>query len=295
MLQEAARSEREAMEALKTAQARLMESEKLASLGQLVAGVAHEINNPLAFVANNHAVLARDIVMLRELLDLYRSAEPILATVDPALAARITETAERIDVQYTLDNLTGLLSRSRDGLKRIQQIVLDLREFSRHDTSGDEPELADLNVGLQSTANIVHGRAASRQIDVQLELSPLPRVLCYAARINQVILNLLANAIDACPGGGHVTLRSRAVEGGVELEVDDTGCGIDPAIVGKIFDPFFTTKPQGHGTGMGLSISYGIVADHGGKISVNSTPGRGTRFTVFLPLKSPDAIDLART
>lgn len=284
LLQESARSEHEALQALKTAQTRLVQSEKMASLGQLVAGVAHEINNPLAFVANNHAVLARDLAMLCDLLRMYQAVGPKLADADPAAFADIAETAERIDLAYTLTNLPELLARSRDGLKRIQKIVLDLREFSRHDSAADRPEEADLNTGLQSTANMIQGRARSREIRLELDLAPLPRVNCYAAKINQVVMNLLANAIDACEAGGQVTLRSRAVDGGIELQVIDTGHGIDPEIVGKIFDPFFTTKPQGEGTGMGLSISYGIISEHGGKISVESTLGSGTCFTIHLPL-----------
>src|SRR6185437_14922809 len=133
------------------------------------------------------------------------------------------------------------------------------------------------------TVNIVRGRAAKRGVAVELDLSQLPPVLCYPAKVNQVILNLLANAIDACADGGEVTVRTRAAEGGVELHVQDTGHGIEPAIRDKIFDPFFTTKPPGEGTGLGLSISHGIVQDHGGRIDVESAPGQGAHFTVRLP------------
>src|SRR5262249_560090 len=163
---------------------------------------------------------------------------------------------EAIDLPYTLDNLSGLMSRSGEGLKRIQQIVKDLRLFARLDES-DLHEV-DLNTSVASTVNIIQGQARKQRVALETELAPLPGVICQAAQINQVVLNLLGNAIDACPTGGKVTVRTRATAGGVVIEVADTGCGIDPAIRQRIFDPFFTTKPPGKGTGLGLSISYGI-------------------------------------
>jgi PAS domain S-box-containing protein len=287
-LEESARAEHEALEALKAAQARLVQSEKLASLGQLVAGVAHEINNPLAFVVNNQVVLERDMAMVGKLLGMYRAADATIARGDPGAAAEIGALAEQIDLPYTLANLREMLSRSRDGLRRIQQIVQDLREFARHDqTAGDQPEETDVNIGIRSTSNIVRALARGHGVELELDLAPLPAIACFPARINQVVLNLLTNAIDACKSGGKVTMRSRPAaasgDGGVELQVIDTGCGIPAELQDKIFDPFFTTKALGEGTGMGLSISYGIVRDHGGRITVDSAPGRGTTFAVYLP------------
>lgn len=293
LLQEAARSEREAHDKLKLAQSQLVQSEKLAGLGQLVAGVAHEINNPLAFVTNNVVVLQRDMPHLVEVLRLYQGSEQGLAATDPATLARIHELAERMDLEYVLENLADTLARSRDGLKRIQQIVKDLREFSRQEAIGDVQEGVDLNPGIQSTINIVRGRAKHQNVEIELDLSPLPGIACYPAKMNQVVMNLLANAIDACHDGGKVTVRSRAVAGGVELEVSDTGCGINATLLEKIFDPFFTTKPVGKGTGLGLSISHGIVAEHGGTIKVESAAGKGTCFTVRLPLVLPSDLKAA--
>ena len=284
-LQEMAESERQAHAALKQAQSQLVQQEKLASLGLIVAGVAHEVNNPVAFVTNNVVVLGRDVGEMRDLIALYEQAEDVIARENPALAEQIREFRDRVDMSYTLANIQGLLLRSRDGLKRIQQIVSHLRLFAHLDEG--EINEADLNDGIESTAAIIEGNARRKHVKLVRELSPVPMVTCHAAKINQVVLNLLTNAIDATPEGGTVTIRSAAEEHGVRIEVADTGCGIDPAVKDRIFDPFFTTKPIGSGTGLGLSISYGIVKDHGGTIEVESTPGAGARFIVRLPWKAP--------
>jgi two-component system NtrC family sensor kinase len=284
LLEAAVRSEREAHETLKRAQSALVQTEKLASLGQMVAGVAHEINNPLAFISSNLAVLQRDAAALRELVDLYRQAEATLATADPALLARLQDAGERIDVDYTMQHLGHLLERSREGVRRIAKIVKDMRGFARLDES--ERDDVDLNPAVESTVNIVQGHAARKGVRISTELAPLPFVACNPAKINQVVMNLLTNAIDACAGGGEVTVRTVADERGVAIEVTDTGPGIDPAIRDRIFDPFFTTKPIGEGTGLGLSISYGIAREHGGAIDVDSTPGKGARFALRLPRRT---------
>jgi PAS domain S-box-containing protein len=285
-LEEAVQSERQAHQKLKDAQSQLVQAEKLAGLGQMVAGVAHEINNPLSFVANNVAVLQRDLKAMRQLLELYRQHDAYLAEQKPEAFADVKDLVERIDLNYTLGNLDEMLIRCREGLRRIQQIVKDLRDFARLDDA-DQHE-ADINAGIQSTANIILGRAKKKQVQVQLELGNLPMVVCYPAKVNQVVMNLLANAIDASPEGAIVTVSSRAVDGEVQIEVADRGKGITPEIRSRIFDPFFTTKPLGEGTGLGLSISYGIINDHGGTIEVDSTPGAGSRFTIHLPLQPPE-------
>jgi signal transduction histidine kinase len=188
-----------------------------------------------------------------------------------------------------LDHLGRVMVQSRDGLKRIQHIVKGLRDFARVDES-DLKEV-DLNAGIATTVEIMRPLAIQQQVALEMDLETLPLVTCYAAKINQVVLNLVANAIDASSPGSLVTVRSRpALRGqGVQIEVIDEGCGIEPAILEKIFDPFFTTKPVGKGTGLGLSISYGIVQSQGGRIEVDSSPGKGSRFTIHLPLRPPGA------
>jgi signal transduction histidine kinase len=271
---------------LKRAEAQLVQAEKLSALGQLIAGVAHEINNPLAYVANNVAILRRDAQALQELVQIHQQGMDTLAAHHPDLHAQIDELCNRIDIEYTLGGLETLLCRSSEGLQRIQQIVRDLRDFARLDET--DRFLVDLNEGIRSTVNIIAGHAKKQGVALVVELGALRPLLCYPGKINQVVMNLMANAIDACEPGGQVTLRTGETagepeSGGVEIQIIDNGRGIDPAVRDRIFDAFFTTKPQGKGTGLGLSISAGIVHAHQGRIDVESPPGQGTCFRVFLP------------
>ena len=285
LLAETADSERRAHEARKRAETQLIQSEKLAALGLLVAGVAHEINNPLAFVLGNMEVLGRDVRLIQELCQLYRGADAVLTEHAPELAADIAAFDARIDFRHTITGLERLLSRSVEGLDRIRQIVLDLRDFARLEEAPCKP--VDINAGVELTCRIIRSKAEQKGVVLEIRSEPLPAVTCHGAKINQVILNLLVNAVDACEAGGRVGVRTRALPDGVTIEVTDTGCGIPPAIQSKIFDPFFTTKPIGVGTGLGLAISHSIVEAHRGAIEFESTPGQGTRFAVRLPF-GPD-------
>jgi PAS domain S-box-containing protein len=282
LLERAMETERQTNEALRDAQVLMVQSEKMAGLGNMVAGVAHEINNPLAFVTNNIAVLQRDFAEVCQLLRMYAEADELIAHQRPELHARIAQFRAQVEIAETLTSLPDLFARTADGLRRIRQIVGDLRLFARLDEG--EVNDADLNAGIRSTVTIVQGTARDRDVRIQLELEPLPAVTCHAARINQVIMNLLSNAIDACERGGLVTVRTRADGKHVLVEVIDNGKGIHPSIRDRIFDPFFTTKPIGKGTGLGLSISYRIIQDHNGTIEVESAAGKGSRFTIRLPI-----------
>jgi signal transduction histidine kinase len=270
---------------LREAQAALVQSEKLASLGQLAAGVAHEINNPVAFVTNNLAVLRRDVLAAMTVLDKYREGRGCLARVDPELAAAAARLEVEKDLGYLQANLGRLFDKSLEGLRRVRDIVTNLRDFARLDEA--EFKEIDLTASLTSTLEILHFEIEQRGIRVEKRLAEVPFVLGHPGKLNQVFLNVLLNAVQACGPEGRIEVctRSEAPEA-VVVEIRDNGCGIPAEVLPRIFEPFFTTKPQGQGTGLGLSISYGIIRDHGGSIVAESTPGQGSVFRVRLPLAS---------
>ncbi len=261
---------------LRETQAALVQTEKLASLGQLAAGIAHEINNPIAYVTNNLVVIRRDTQAALAALDAHRRG-------DSAEAARLEQEA---DIGYFRENFARTCDKTLEGLHRVRDIVRNLRDFARLDEA--EFKEADLNDAIRSTIEIVQHQIKAKSIRLESESNPLPPVLCHPGKINQVFLNLLMNAIQACTRGGVVATRTRAEPGeGIVIEVQDNGCGISPAHRSRLFEPFFTTKPVGQGTGLGLSVSFGIVRDHGGAIEVDSEVGSGSTFRVRLPLKPP--------
>ncbi|MBW2267246.1 MAG: hypothetical protein JRH16_01625, partial [Deltaproteobacteria bacterium] len=241
---------------LREAQAQLTQSEKMKSLGQLVAGVAHELNNPIGFV---HANL--------QLLDEY---------IEKLVQAQRTE----MDTQPVQEAIAKLLSRSREGTTRVKKIVQDLRTFSRMDQA--DLQDADLHEEIERTLRLMEPRFKN-DIVVETDFGDLPQVRCYAAQLNQVFLNLLMNACDAIESGGTIRIRTQALADGVRLEFQDDGPGISEEVRSRIFDPFFTTKSVGGGTGLGLSLSHGIIERHGGRIEVESAPGAGATFVIELP------------
>jgi signal transduction histidine kinase len=218
---------------------------------------------------------------LLRLIDAYAAA---LATTQlPATAAAALQAVcQSVEIDYLRDDLKALLQESSDGLERVRQIVQNLKDFS-HVDSGEWMSV-DLNACIKSTLNVVSNEIKYKAT-VQRELAELPEVLCNAPQVNQVILNLLVNAAHAIETQGTITIRSGHDQTLAWFEVEDTGCGMSEQVQKRIFEPFFTTKPVGKGTGLGLSVSYGIISKHGGHIEVASTPGVGTRFRVWLPIK----------
>jgi signal transduction histidine kinase len=267
---------------LKQAQSRMFQQARLASLGQTAAGVAHEINNPLAFVTNNLTVLKREVAWLHEILLLYQQAERTLAEYQRDLFMRITNLSEEVDLPFVLGNLDRLLDRSQVGLLRIQKIVMDLRDFSHLEEA--EYKEADLVAEVGTTVRLMQALADARSVRLETTLGSVPRMSCVPSKINLAVQSLISNAIDASSAGGKVLVETRLIDDMIEIAVSDDGCGIPPSVRERIFDPFFTTKPVGKGTGLGLAISYGIVKDHGGTIDFESSPGAGTRFWVRLPV-----------
>jgi len=274
------------IEERKHLESQLVQSEKLASLGQLAAGVAHEINNPVGFISSNLSTLDGYFKQLQQMLDAYQRSEAHIA--EPEHRDPLTALRNELDLDFLKDDIPILIRESKDGIGRVVQIVKDLKNFSRVDND-QTWQFANLQQGIDSTLNIVASELKYKA-DVIKHYAPLPEIECLASQLNQVVMNLVINAAQAMgPERGTITI-SNGVEGEhVWLEVTDNGCGIAPDTVQKIFDPFFTTKPVGEGTGLGLSLSYGIVKKHRGDISVSSELGKGTKFRVVLPIRQTAA------
>jgi len=265
----------------------LAQNEKLASIGLLSAGVAHEINNPLSFVANNLTVLDRDCKGLLRLLEAYEAQRERLAAVAPQGVRAVEAVAEEIDLPYIRDNLSGLLRRTKEGLDRVTRILQSLRGHARiAPIHRQEVSLPDL---FETGFEMIQTRLRGRQIQVERTYGSPPNVRCVFTDINQVVRNLLINAcqaIEAMPAGhpGRLGIAIRPEGEEVLLEVADNGCGIAPENLPHLFDPFFTTRDVREGSGLGLWISHSIVTAHGGRIEVDSQPGQGSCFRVFLPV-----------
>ena len=276
-------------EKLSRAQEQLLQSEKLASIGQLAAGVAHEINNPISFVFSNFGTLDLYIADLLRVLGQYEEAEPFIT--DAAMKARIGALRQQVELDYLVDDVPVLMSESREGIERVRKIVQDLKDFSRVDGHQDW-QWVDLHHGIDSTLNIVNNEVKYKA-DLVKAFGVLPEVECLPSQINQVILNIAVNGAQAISGArGRITIATGVEGEHVWIEIADNGSGIPKAIQSRIFDPFFTTKPIGSGTGLGLSLSYGIIQKHHGRIEVRSEEGAGTTFRICLPIRQPDAGDV---
>jgi signal transduction histidine kinase len=266
---------------LREAQNQLLQSERMASIGQLAAGVAHEINNPVGFVNSNIGSLRKYVLNLLDLLVAYEQTE---AALPESARQQVGQIKSQIDIAFLREDILSLLTESADGLQRVTRIVRDLKNFSHV----DEAELQCVNIeeGLESTLRIVWNELKYKA-NVVKEFGSVPAIHCFPSQLNQVFMNLLVNAGQALEEKGTITIRTGHDVAEVWIEVSDTGKGIAKENLQRIFEPFFTTKPVGQGTGLGLSLSYGIVKKHGGSIAVESAVGLGTTFKVTLPKLSP--------
>ena len=277
---ESVRLRDEARRRLEDTRRQLLQSEKMASIGQLAAGVAHEINNPIGYVHSNLGSLDNYVGDLFRILDVYAVAVR-QAAATPGRLEEIEALRRQLDIDFLREDVRALLAETREGIGRVRQIVQDLKDISRAGAK-DEWQQADLHKGLESTLNIVASEIKYKA-QVIKEYGCLPEIECLPGQLNQVFMNLLVNAAHAIREQGVIAIRTGADAASLWVEIADTGCGIPPELLPRIFEPFFTTKPAGQGTGLGLSLSESIVRKHGGRIEVESEVGRGTTFRVILP------------
>ena len=277
----------EAYDKLKDTQAQLLQAEKMASLGLLSAGVAHEINNPLVFVSGNLSILRMYLDSYNEIL---RSAENLIRNFDSASKEEVLkrindffELERNKDMEGIVKDIEPLLDQTLGGLKRVQKIVLDLKTFARADANMTDS--FDINKILDRAVEIVSNEFKCK-IELVKNYGPLPLILCNDRKIEQVFINFLINASQAITGQGKIEIATFVLDGKIRVRIADSGSGILPENLGKIFDPFFSTKPVGKGTGLGLSVSYDIIKQHQGDIEVQSEVGHGTTFIISLPVSA---------
>ncbi len=268
----------EAYNKLKITHSQLLHREKMASIGQLAAGVAHEINNPVGFIAGNLRALNKYINKLVEFIDI--QSEIIKSHNIEASLSSIEVKRKLLKIDYVINDLKDLIDESLDGAGRIKKIVENLKSFSRIDETNYKE--ADINECMESTINIVWNELKYKAT-VNKEYGAIRNIKCYPQELNQVFLNLLINASQAIEKHGEIKIKTWEEENSIFISVSDTGYGIKEEYINRIFEPFFTTKDVGKGTGLGLSISYDIIKKHNGEITVKSTPGKGSIFTIKLP------------
>ncbi len=267
---------RNTLDQLHQMQKQLLLNEKMASLGQLMAGIAHEINNPINFVSSNIAPLKRDFADISTLYHRYKTSG--IKSADP----EIDRIVKDLDIDYTFKEVAELLDGIEVGAKRTAEIVKGLKTFSRLDEV--EKVNYDLEEGLEGTLLLLSSKISKKEIEVEKHFGTIPMVKCFSGKINQVFMNIIANGIDALTEKGKLIITTKIENDNAIISIEDNGMGMSEETQAKIFDPFFTTKDVGSGTGLGLSITYGIIESHNGKIEVNSEIGKGTKFTITLPL-----------
>lgn len=278
MVEEKTKNLQHALNDLQNAQSKLVQSEKMASIGQLAAGVAHEINNPIGFIMSNLGTLEKYADRLTEFIDaLAGESGPIDAKDE---FNNIKEKRKELKIDYIKEDIKDLIAESLDGAERVKKIVQGLKSFSRVDEAEYKP--ADINECIETTLNIVWNELKYK-CTVTKDYGDIPRIKCYPQQLNQVFMNLIVNAAHAIDKKGEIRIRTAQSDGLIKVMIADTGCGIPEDNLNKLFDPFFTTKKAGEGTGLGLSISYDIIKKHNGELTVQSEPGKGTTFTVSIP------------
>ena len=287
-----------ALKDLRASQAQLIQSEKMASLGQMVAGVAHEINTPLGYARSNASIVRTTLAEIRDLCAAQDRALTLMTSEnvsDEEVAAALNEAEQRrqsVNPGEIIGDLDGLLQDTDHGLVQIGDLVSTLKDFSRVDRS--RTDLFKVNDGIEAALKIAHNQLKHR-IEVIREFGELPEIECSPSQVNQVFLNLFTNAAQAIEGDGKLFVRTVNEADGVSIRIRDTGCGMSEEVRSHIFEPFFTTKPVGKGTGLGLSIVYRIVEEHGGRIEVHSAPGAGTEFVIHLPRRQKHAAEKTET
>jgi signal transduction histidine kinase len=267
---------------LKDTQGKLIAAEKMASLGQLTAGIAHEINNPINFVSSNINPLKMNIEEVKYIIQLIRDL-PSSANIREDLN-KIEAAVDKADLYTILEENDLLLNGIEEGARRTKEIVAGLRNFSRVDE--DEWKMADVNEGILSTLMLLQNECKNK-ITIHKQLNALPKIECQPGKLNQVFMNLFTNAIQAIDANGDIYVSTLETRNEIKIEIKDTGVGIREEIRDRIFEPFFTTKEIGKGTGLGLAITYGIIEKHHGQISLESLPGHGTSFIISLPKRQP--------
>lgn len=268
---------------LQQIQGQLVQSEKMASIGQLAAGIAHEINNPTGFVSSNIKTMEDYIKDIKTIIMVYEEVLKSCNKVsDPDVIEkikRVEDEKQAIDLPFILNDVDQIIHETMDGVKRIGKIVKDLREFSH--SGSDKPEYSNINKCIESTLSIVWNELKYKA-EVVIFYGDIPEIICYPQQLNQVFMNLLVNAAQAIKEKGSIRITTIVENGFVVVEISDSGEGISPENLSKIFDPFFTTKPVGQGTGLGLAVTYAIIQKHGGEIKVDSESGKGTTFRILL-------------
>ncbi len=271
---------REAREKMKKTQIQLVHSEKMASLGQLTAGIAHEINNPVNFVSSNVSPLRRD---LADILAITQKYEDVIAAQQlREKFSAVEELKKSVDFSYLKEEVESLLNGIQEGAHRTSEIVRGLRNFTRLEEDVRKP--ADINKGLESTLLMLKHQLKNR-VEVIKDFGEIPEIVCYPGKLNQAFLNILANATQAIDGPGKIFIKTSYDGEIVTIAIRDTGKGMTEEVKKHLFEPFFTTKPVGEGTGLGLPITYGIIEEHDGNIEVYSEPGKGSEFVITLPAK----------